>query len=42
MNQIPEELVLYRTQLRDAIERDLRRRTPRASRRPRRPLSDSA
>ena len=27
MNEIPEELLLYRTQLRDAIKRDLDRRT---------------
>lgn len=29
MNEIPEELLLYRTHLRDAIERDLHHRTPR-------------
>jgi len=29
MNQIPDELVLYRTQLRDAVDRDLRRHTRR-------------
>jgi len=30
MNEIPEELLLYRTQLRDAIERDLHHRTRRS------------
>ena len=30
MNEIPEELVLYRTQLRDAIKRDLHHRTRRS------------
>jgi hypothetical protein len=32
MNEIPEELRLYRRQLRDAVGRDLRRRRPRAPR----------
>jgi hypothetical protein len=30
MTQIPDELLLYRSQLRDAVTRDLHRRTPRA------------